>query len=184
MKYIVGLGNPGSEYKKTRHNIGQDICEKIKDDYGFSDWYEPSHGHFRQSKGIIGDEEVTCVIPMTFMNKSGMAVAHFIKKDSDLIDLIVVHDELDIPEGEVKNTTQRGAGGNNGVDSIIKTLGSKEFARVRVGIGPVDEDGKVIKLKYRGLVSDFVLKPFDSEDVRKEVLEKGTERLLEILKNK
>ncbi len=184
MKYIVGLGNPGKEYENTRHNIGQDVVEQFVEDNSFSSWYVPSHGEFRQSTGEKGAEEYVCIIPMTFMNKSGSAVAHFIKKESDLHNLIVVHDELDVPEGEVKNTTKRGPGGNRGVESIIQTLGSKEFDRVRIGIAPKDEDGKALKFEYKGIVKKYVLERFESEEVHSRLVELGVRRLDEVLKNK
>lgn len=183
MKYIVGLGNPGKEYENTRHNIGQDVVEAYAEQQGFSSWYIPAHGDFKQSVGEVDGEEVMCIIPLTFMNKSGKAVSHFIKNTSDLQDLIVVHDELDIPEGEIKNTTKRGSGGNRGIESIIQTLGSKEFNRVRVGIGLPDENGGVIKFAHKSMVSDFVLKPFENEEVHKELLQLGIKRLQEVVKN-
>lgn len=184
MKYIVGLGNPGKEYEKTRHNIGQEVVEAFAEKHGFSSWYEPAHGQLRQATGEINGEEIICIIPMTFMNKSGLAVSHFIKKISDLQDLIVVHDELDVVEGEVKNTTKRGSGGNRGVESIIQTLGSKEFDRVRIGISPMDEEGNAVKLGHQGMVKNYVLEKFGSDEVHQQLIEKGVKRLEEVLKNK
>jgi len=184
MKYIVGLGNPGKEYEKTRHNIGQDIVEGYVSRHGLSSWYTPSHGDFKQSTGEVDGEEIMCIVPMTFMNKSGIALSHVIKTESDLQNLVVVHDELDVAEGEVKNTTKRGSGGNRGVESIIEMLGSKEFDRVRIGIGLANEEGQVIKFAHKSMVSDFVLKPFETESAHDEIVEVGIKRLEEVLKNK
>ncbi len=125
-----------------------------------------------------------CIIPLTFMNKSGRALSHVLKQESDIQSLIVVHDELDVPEGEVKNTTKRGPGGNRGVTSIIETLGSKEFDRVRIGIGLADEDGRVIKFAHKSMVSDFVLKPFETNDAHDDLVDLGIERLKEVIRNK
>jgi len=184
MKYIIGLGNPGKEYEKTRHNIGQDVVEAYSSKNGLSSWYTPSHGDFRQSTGEVDGEEIMCIIPMTFMNRSGVALSHVIKQESDLQDLVVVHDELDVAEGEVKNTTKRGAGGNRGVESIIQVLGSKEFDRVRVGIGLTNGEGQVVKFAHKSMVSDFVLKTFETERIHADIVTVGVKRLEDILRNK
>jgi len=158
---IVGLGNPGKKYKNTRHNIGQDIVIEFAKNNGFSSWYTPNHGEYMESRGEFKGEKAIAIIPLTFMNLSGRAIAHFVKTEEDLKKLIVVHDDLDIPIGEIKESINRGDGGHNGVNNIIKVLGSKDFKRIRIGISPVGEDGKINKIKYKGLVEKYVLEKFE-----------------------
>lgn len=158
---IVGLGNPGKEYEKTRHNIGQDIVMEFGKRNGFSSWYTPNHGEYMESHGEIDGKDCVLVIPLTFMNLSGRAVSHFVKNEVGLSNLLVVHDDLDLPIGEIKDQINRGDGGHNGIKSIIKVLESKNFRRIRVGISPVGEDGKIKKIKYKGLVEKYVLEPFE-----------------------
>mgnify|MGYP000865314246 CR=1 FL=1 len=158
---IVGLGNPGKKYKNTRHNIGQDIVIEFAKNNGFSSWYTPNHGEYMESRGEFKGEKAIAIIPLTFMNLSGRAIAHFVKTEEDLKKLIVVHDDLDIPIGEIKESINRGDGGHNGVNNIIKVLGSKDFKRIRIGISPVGEDGKINKIKYKGLVEKYVLDKFE-----------------------
>jgi len=161
---IVGLGNPGKKYENTRHNIGQDIVKEFGKQNSFSSWYTPGHGEYMESHGEIEGKESVLVIPLTFMNLSGRAVSHFVKKGTDLAELLVVQDDLDLPIGTIKESTNRGDGGHNGVKSIINVLGSKDFRRIRVGISPIGEDGLIDKLKYKGLVEKYVLEKFEKED--------------------
>ena len=114
-----------------------------------------------ESRGEFKGEKAIAIIPLTFMNLSGRAIAHFVKTEEDLKKLIVVHDDLDIPIGEIKESINRGDGGHNGVNNIIKVLGSKDFKRIRIGISPVGEDGKINKIKYKGLVEKYVLEKFE-----------------------
>ena len=173
---IVGLGNPGEEYINTRHTIGQDIVMEFAKQNGFSSWYTPNHGEYMESHVEIDGEESVLVIPLTFMNISGRAVSHFIKKEADLEKLVIIHDDLDIPIGEIKESTNRGDGGHNGIRSIIKVLGSKNFKRIRVGISPVDKEGKIDKIKYKGLVEKYVLDKFEQGEWEK-LVEEGIKRV-------
>lgn len=137
MKVIVGLGNPGKEYKDTRHNIGFMVLEELaarhpveKQDSKF----DAVIGHVR-----IGQEKVLLVKPLTYMNLSGRSVQpiiHWYKLD--LEDLMVVHDDMDLSVGTLRIRQQGGSGGHRGLNSIIEQLGTKEFARMRVGIGRPD----------------------------------------------
>jgi PTH1 family peptidyl-tRNA hydrolase len=133
--YIVGLGNPGEQYVGTRHNIGWDVL-----DHCVTEWQLPGLIQDRNLSGQVTDGEVcekqiAILYPSTFMNNSGVAVAKMVSQ-GDAEKLIVVHDDIDLPIGEVKVSRGRGDGGNNGVKSIIEQLGSKDFTRVRVGIAP------------------------------------------------
>lgn len=136
MYYIVGLGNPGTEYDGTRHNVGWEVLSYVIETDGLPGLVDSSAYAGRISEGVLGGQEVSLLFPSTFMNKSGSAVLKLVPKDA-IEKLVVVHDEVDLPMGEVKVSVGRGAGGNNGVASIISSLGSKEFIRIRVGIAPV-----------------------------------------------
>jgi len=173
---IIGLGNPGRKYVKTRHNIGQDIVLEYAKKNDFSSWYTPSHGEYMESHGEINGEESTLVIPLTFMNLSGRAAAHFIKSEKDMMKLVVIHDDLDLPIGQIKESINRGDGGHNGVKNMIKILGGKNFKRIRVGISPADKDGNIDKILYKGLVEKYVLEPFKDGEWDKLVIE-GIKRI-------
>ncbi|MFT5849997.1 MAG: PTH1 family peptidyl-tRNA hydrolase [Patiriisocius sp.] len=136
MFYIVGLGNPGTEYENTRHNVGWMVLDYMVAQRGLPSAFPSSKFAGRISEGVLGGEEVTLLYPDTFMNKSGSAVKKLVPKGSEG-SLVVVYDDVDLPTGEIKISSGRGDGGHNGIKSIIASLGTKDFARVRVGIAPV-----------------------------------------------
>ena len=130
MKYIIGLGNPGRKYAKTRHNIGWLVLDEL---IGKNKW--------KQGKSLPGfyfwlDDQTELVKPTTFMNNSGQAVLAIKKKHpkSKVEDFIIVHDDKDLEFGVVKIEQGRSSAGHKGVESIIQALGSKDFWRVRVGV--------------------------------------------------
>ena len=136
MKLIVGLGNPGKEYERTRHNVGFIVLDQLQASLPeFSSWEENTKFQAFVAGGMVGNEKVILVKPTTYMNLSGEAVSkigHYYKVPPP--DLIVVHDEKDIPLGDVRVEKNRNHAGHNGVRSIIETINTKEFTRVRVGI--------------------------------------------------
>jgi len=135
MFYIVALGNPGDEYRDTRHNIGWLVLDGIREHFGFS---EPSRSHVHKGllgNGLIGNEAVQYLYPETFMNQSGQAVRPLVPA-AEVNRLVVLHDDVALAFGEIKISFGRGSGGQNGAQSIIDTLGTKEFIRVRLGIAP------------------------------------------------
>ncbi|MCA9363237.1 aminoacyl-tRNA hydrolase, partial [Candidatus Kaiserbacteria bacterium] len=128
MFYIVGLGNPGDKYINTRHNVGRMVLEEMSDNSLIKD--KPSNASIASMS--LGGEVIQLFAPETFMNNSGETVKYIVSKLGAVTeDVIVVHDDIDLPFGEVKVAKGRGAGGNNGVESIIKQLKSKNFVRVR-----------------------------------------------------
>lgn len=135
MTLIVGLGNPGQEYENTRHNAGAWLVERLANQCDETLRPEKKfHGLF--AKVFLAGRDVRLLLPTTFMNHSGQAVAavaKFYKLEAE--DIIVAHDELDLPAGSVKLKQGGGHGGHNGLRDIINHLGSKNFVRVRVGIG-------------------------------------------------
>jgi PTH1 family peptidyl-tRNA hydrolase len=133
MKMIVGLGNPGSRYERNRHNIGFQIVDELADAHGLS--FDKRQHKAKIASGWIGEQRVLLVKPQTFMNLSGEAVqplAAYYKIDP--ADLIVIFDDLDLPTGKLRLRPFGGAGGHNGMKSIIQRLGTNEFPRLRVGI--------------------------------------------------
>lgn len=150
---IVGLGNPGSQYAKTRHNIGFMALDRLASRYGMSASSNKFKGLW--CNGSIGTHSVTLLKPQTFMNLSGDSVqkaAAFFDIEADSI--IVLHDELDIGFGELRVKSGGGHGGHNGLRDIIAKTGSKDFTRVRIGIGR----------PTRGSVSDWVLGGFSGTE--------------------
>lgn len=164
MFYIVALGNPGQEYADTRHNAGWQAI-----DYCIKKWQLPTlieSGSLsgKVTEGIVQGSEVSVLYPSTFMNNSGSAVMKLVEK-KEIEKLIVVHDDVDLPFGVIKLGKGRGAGGNNGVQSIIDKLGSKDFNRVRIGIAPKSFwTGKVKRPAGGGPLERFVLQPFTSSE--------------------
>ncbi len=154
MKLVFGLGNPGKEYERTRHNVGFQILDVLARRYGVS---FSSHKYKALVARVrIGDERLLLVKPITFMNLSGEAVApivHFYKVP--LTEILVVYDDLDLPLGVLRLRPKGGAGGHKGLESIIQHLGSNEFPRLRVGIG---------RPPGRMDAADFVLRPFTKEE--------------------
>jgi PTH1 family peptidyl-tRNA hydrolase len=129
---VVGLGNPGKEYEKTRHNIGflavEEIGKRLEAPFKRS-------GNYYSSRGFIGDEKIILVKPLTFMNLSGGAVVRVLKfHECDSDRLIVIHDDLDMDAGRLKIKKGGGAGGHKGIESIIGTVG-RDFLRIKIGIG-------------------------------------------------
>jgi PTH1 family peptidyl-tRNA hydrolase len=134
MLMIVGLGNPGTKYSGTRHNVGFMVLDQLADEAGVS--FKDSKWQAQVVKARLWSKDVLLVKPMTFMNLSGQsvgAVASYFQIEPD--EIVVIHDELDLEAGRLKMVYDRGAGGHNGIKSIIEHLGTKEFTRFRVGIG-------------------------------------------------
>ncbi len=158
MKLIIGLGNPGKEYEKTRHNAGFLALDKIAGNFQFPISNFNSKFNAEISQGIINNEKIILAKPMTFMNNSGQAVqaiSDYYK--IDLENIIVIHDDLDIPLGEFKISKNKNSGGHKGVQSIIDCLGTKDFTRIRIGID--SERNKKIPTEK------FVLEKFDGEEM-------------------
>ncbi|MEZ5934176.1 MAG: aminoacyl-tRNA hydrolase [Alphaproteobacteria bacterium] len=142
MLLMVGLGNPGPEYVGHRHNIGFMAVEAIAEAYGFGPWR--SKFSSRVSEGQLGGQKVMLQKPETFMNRSGLAVAqaaHFYKLALD--DLVILHDELDLAAGKLKIKEGGGVAGHNGLRSIAQSIGTRDFKRVRFGIGHPGDKAKV-----------------------------------------
>jgi peptidyl-tRNA hydrolase, PTH1 family len=152
---VVGLGNPGSDYDRTRHNVGFAAVDRFVADHDFPGWVDKKDLKCHLTSHQLGETKVYVIKPTTFMNNSGDAVAavlHFYKIAPS--DVVVVHDELDIPFGQIRTRTGGGAAGHNGIKSVTGAIG-EQYGRIRVGIGP--------KLHEKQDSADFVLARFSTE---------------------
>jgi peptidyl-tRNA hydrolase, PTH1 family len=139
---IVGLGNPGSEYEKTRHNAGRDVVKLFAKQEGFDEFKENKVSKSLVAKGSVDGENVTLVLPETMMNLSGKAVSAFVKSPKAGKNLVVVQDDLDLPLGTIKMVFARGSGGHKGIESIMRAIKTEEFARIRIGISGVGKPAR------------------------------------------
>ncbi|MBP7805170.1 MAG: aminoacyl-tRNA hydrolase [Candidatus Pacebacteria bacterium] len=160
MLNVVGLGNPGEEYAENRHNAGRIILELIAKKNDFTDWRDDKKTRALFATGKLGTKKFQFVLPNNFMNNSGGSVKPLVKSKKDLEDLVVVYDDLDIPMGSMKISFNKSSGGHNGVESIIKSVKSQQFVRIRVGISPHTASGKMKKPSGEKPVLDFLLKDF------------------------
>ncbi len=144
-KLIAGLGNPGKDYARTRHNIGFSVVDEVASSFNLS--IDRSRFSSRYAKAKIKGNNVFLLKPMTYMNRSGNAVSQFISYYKIAVpDIIVVHDDMDLETGRIRIARNRGHGGHNGVRSIIDMLGSRDFTRIRMGVGhPRGSAGNVTK---------------------------------------
>jgi PTH1 family peptidyl-tRNA hydrolase len=138
LKIVVGLGNPGERYAKTRHNVGWMVLDRLADRAGWD-----GKGRERDASRIVQGRfrslDLTLVKPLTFMNDSGLAVRKVLAREhAPLVDLLVVADDFALPFGKLRFREGGGAGGHNGLGSIIEELGTEKFSRLRVGIGEPD----------------------------------------------
>lgn len=153
---IVGLGNPGKNYDMTRHNIGFMCLDEFAARNNFDPWMDKKDLKCQMTQATMNETRVILCKPQTFMNDSGEAVqalAHFYKIPVESI--IVVHDEIDIDFGQLRMRKGGSSAGHNGIKSVTKHLGSEDYGRVRVGIGPK----KPAKMDS----ADFVLQKFSAE---------------------
>lgn len=157
MKMIVGLGNPGSEYAKTKHNVGWMLVDALAQALNVNDWREKEHGLVAETR--IGAEKVLLVKPQTYMNNSGECVGPLMRwYKMEPEDIIVAHDDMDIPAGTIRIRKKGSAGGHNGIKSLLTHIGSENFGRVRIGVGRPLPGWTVI---------NHVLAPFTAEDAPK-----------------
>lgn len=175
MYLIIGLGNPESEYSKTRHNMGFDVVNKLANKYNI----EIKKNKFKSEygKGVIEGKNVVLVKPQTYMNLSGEAVyefAHFYKVNPE--EILIIYDDIDIEKGYIKIRKKGGAGSHNGMKSVVKELATEDFPRIRVGIGEESKNNNMI---------DFVIKKVDNETYAEleKGIEKASEAVSEIIRN-
>jgi len=154
---IVGLGNPGEEYTQTRHNTGRMALEFFAKQCGVSAWKEDKKSNSLTTGASVGKNMLALVLPNTFMNKSGAALIKFVKSVKAAERFVVVYDDLDLPLGTMKLSFDRGSGGHKGIESIARTLKTKRFVRIRIGVSPATATGKLKKPVGEKEVVDFIL---------------------------
>lgn len=180
MMLIVGLGNPGGEYKNTRHNTGRIILENIAKSNDFSEWKNNLKLKALCAKGEINGRKLDFMLPETFMNNSGVAVSRIINDKKKLKDLVVIYDDMDLPLGYYKISYNKSSGGHNGLSSIIKKVKSQEFVRIRIGVSPSTPTGKTKKPKGEEAVLKFLLGKFKEEELKE--VKKISKKISEIIK--
>ena len=170
MTIIIGLGNPGDQYKNTRHNVGFLALDKYAEENDF-----PAFVLQKKSKALVSENnDVILAKPQTFMNESGKAVRE-IAKNKPVESLVIVHDDIDLPLGKIKIIKERGSAGHKGVDSIIQNIGNEGLIRIRIGIG---SETKTEAMKV-------VLKNFSADEkvVLNEALERTTKAIDSLINN-
>jgi len=153
MKVILGLGNPGRRYERTRHNVGWWMLDHLADVWHFGRWKEERNA--LTAGGRLGAAHVRLIKPLTFMNLSGEVLVEYLRRPawSAATDLLVVVDDVAIPVGTWRLRAEGSSGGHNGLKSVEGQVGSRAYARLRVGIKPAEEMGRIP-------LEDFVLAPF------------------------
>ncbi len=161
MKLIVGLGNPGRGYANNRHNVGFVCLNHFAKTQGIR--FDKKQGKARIGIGEVAGSKVVLARPQTYMNLIGQSVSRLIKKfNINLDDLLVIHDDLDLPLGKIRIRYGSSSGGHKGIDSIISSLGSQDFSHLRVGIGRPIATGNA-EISEADIVA-YVLSNFTSEE--------------------
>ncbi len=153
----MGLGNPGPEYARTRHNVGWWVVDHLADVWRFDGWKKD--GDARVAAGNVAGRPVRLVKPLTYVNLSGAALRNYLRRETfdPARDLLVVVDEVALPAGTFRVRARGSAGGHNGLKSIESALRSREYARLRIGVGPRG-------VTRRGNLADYVLSDFGKQD--------------------
>jgi PTH1 family peptidyl-tRNA hydrolase len=168
MKLIVGLGNPGLFYANNRHNIGLMCVKNIGREHRIR--FNKKQGQARTGSGKIGGQEVTLARPQTYMNNSGEAVEPLLRRlKITPADMIVIHDDLDLPTGKIRIRFGGGSGGHKGIESIVAHINSRDFYRIRVGIGRPTGTESATPDKEAAVI-DYVLSAFTREE--KKIIQK------------
>jgi len=160
MKIVLGLGNPGPDYERTRHNVGWWVLDHLADVWRFDGWKKD--GESRVASGMVNGQRVRLVKPLTYMNLSGSVLRPYLRRVGweKSRDLLVVVDEVALPVGSYRIRARGSAGGHNGLKSVQGALDSQDYARLRIGVGPEDPS------RRRGNLSDYVLDDFGKRETK------------------
>ncbi len=176
---IIGLGNPGSKYKQSRHNAGRIAVEKFAAFEKCKNFLYKKKIDALMTSCIIKGVPIKIILPETMMNHSGRSVSALIRSKNAVKKLIVVHDDLDLPIGSIKMVFNHGSGGHKGVESIIRAIKTKEFTQIKIGISPSTPKGKIRKPTSEDNVIRHVLGTFSpKEQVR---LRSALKRTVEVM---
>ncbi len=171
MWLVTGLGNPGDKYANTRHNAGFMVIDYLAAGSSISLKLKTTDYIF--GRGFIGEQKTVLIKPLTFMNRSGIAVMSALRKFEEIENILIVHDDLDLEPGTIRIKKSGSSGGHNGIQSIIDVLGSKDVARLKVGIGRPE----------KGIAEKYVLKSFSKKEwpVMEETIQRAAEAVEVIL---
>src|SRR3989338_8800924 len=163
IRLILGLGNPGKEYENTRHNAGRMAAKYFakKNDIGPFEPHKKSASLVAEGK--IAKNNILIALPETFMNKSGASAIKLVRPKKELPELIVIHDDLDIALGKFKISYGKSSGGHKGVESIMRALKTKNFARIRIGVSPKNKPAQKEVMEF--IIGKF--KPAELEIFKK-----------------
>ena len=158
MKVILALGNPGRQYERTRHNVGWWVADHLADVWRFGGWR--TDGQALASSGRVGNLHVRLVKPTTYMNLSGVVLSSYLRRPfwSAATDLLVLVDDVALPVGRFRLRARGSAGGHNGLKSVEQAVGGRDYARLRIGIQPLDPERRI------GDLADFVLSPMPATE--------------------
>jgi len=181
---IVGLGNPGEEYNSTRHNCGRMAVEFFRKVAHLNGFRQDRAKKATTGGGMVGKTAVALVLPDTFMNKSGAAVAKYVKSQKAAERMIVVHDDLDLPLGKIKISFDRGSAGHKGLESVIRAVKTQKFIRVRIGVSPSTATSVLRKPEGKKVVNNFILTKFRAHEFAalKPVFKRAAEALETIVR--
>lgn len=182
MKLIVGLGNPGSQYATTRHNVGFMIVDLLAETFPISVVQSDNIVHLFQA--TIHDQRVLLLKPQTYMNRSGIAVQEVLRRYQEFPEnLVVIYDDLDLNIGRLRIRKQGGHGGHKGIKSIIEYLENREFVRIRIGIGRPDPAKMPEEQSVQEYIVEYVLQPFQPKEqpVIADVLKRSVEAITLII---
>jgi PTH1 family peptidyl-tRNA hydrolase len=171
MWLVVGLGNPGDDYANTRHNIGFIVIDTLAARLSIP--IRQRTTDFLYGRGLIEEQKAILIKPRTFMNRSGLAIRTALRKYEGINNILVVHDDLDLDTGIIRIRKTGSSGGHNGIESIIESLGTKDFIRLKIGIGRSD---RISPEKY-------VLRSFNKQErpIMEEAVEKAADAIPIIL---
>ncbi len=174
---LIGLGNPGGEYEKTRHNAGRMVAELFAEEEEFEDFKLKKSAQALVTDGAVDGKKVQIALPEVYMNLSGKTALALVKSKPAAKKLLVIRDDLDLPLGIIKMTTYgRGAGGHKGVESIMRALKTKDFVQIKIGIAGSTPKGKLKKVSGEEKVISHVIGKFNpaEEAVLKKTLKKAS----------
>lgn len=176
---IVGLGNPGEEYENSRHNAGRMVVELLAKKLEAGEWKLDQKLNALKTT----TQKATLLLPQGFMNNSGASLKALVTNEKKAEQLVVVHDDIDLPLGRIKFSFNRSAGGHRGVESIIKNIKTEKFLRLRLGVCPATPSGKLKKPTGEQEVVDFILNKFKGKEEAefKKVEKRAAEALVAVL---
>ena len=163
IRLILGLGNPDREYEGTRHNAGRSAAEYFAKKIGAGDFEFDKKSNSLIAEGKVEKNKVLIALPETFMNKSGSAATKLIRSKKELKELVVIHDDLDIPLGRFKISYGKSSGGHKGVESVMRALKTKNFVRIRIGVSPKNKPAQKEVMEF--IIGKF--KPAELEIFKK-----------------